>query len=226
VDVRELRGQQHGRRGALPRLRDLALHHPALHGRDPDEPASLTGSPLAAGTRARHDRDLSVIAIVAFAVLAALAAGRPPVSRGADPTAAPDATARPATCAERFPEEGPAGVDLRLGCTVGEVVGVYTAANPGRPAPLSTYAILVGIVIAGGLGLAWLVGRFFARRAGRRLAPVLPSTWWVCASCSSVNGAGVQRCYSCGTPQPDGPMLSTADDPGIPQSFGRTRKSG
>lgn len=103
---------------------------------------------------------------------------------------------------------------------------MYTAAAPGRPAPLSTYAVLVGIIIAGGLVLVWLAGRLVARRAGRRLAPVLPATWWVCPRCSSVNGTGVQRCYSCGAAQQDGPVLRTADDPSTPQSFGGTRKRG
>jgi hypothetical protein len=164
--------------------------------------------------------------LCALLALAALAAVMPPEARGADPTAAPDATARPATCSERFPEDGPAGVDLRLGCIVGEVVGVYTTASPDRPAPLSTYGILVGSVIVGGIALAWIVGRLVARRAGRRLAPVLAATWWVCPRCSSVNATGVQRCYSCGTAQPDGPVLRTADDPSTPQSFGSTRKRG
>ncbi|MEO8273946.1 MAG: hypothetical protein ABI620_07755, partial [Chloroflexota bacterium] len=133
---------------------------------------------------------------------------------------------RPATCSERFPAQGPAGVDLRLGCIVGEVVGVYAASDAAQPAPLSTYAILLGIFIVCGVLLALTGGRLLARRAGRRLAPVLPAAWWVCPSCNSVNGTGTRQCYSCGAGQPAGPMLMTAEDPDTPQSFGSTRKRG
>ena len=74
--------------------------------------------------------------------------------------------------------------------------------------------------------LVILAGRFLRRRAGRRLAPVLADEWWVCASCRSVNGAGVARCYSCGSARPDGPTLRTDTAPATPQSFGSTRKRG
>ena len=142
----------------------------------------------------------------------------------ADPTPAPAAaTARPPTCSERFPADGPAGVDLRLGCIVGEVVGLYTTAQAALPAPLSTYAVLVGSVIVAGLVLVW-IARLIARRAGRRLAPVLPEAWWVCTSCRSVNGAGVAHCYSCGSDRPDGPALVTDDSPATPQTFGRGKR--
>lgn len=145
--------------------------------------------------------------------------------RAADPTPGPaSATSRPATCSERFPADGPAGVDLRLGCIVGEVVGVYTAAQAAPPAPLSTYAILVGIVILSALLLAVVAGRFIARRAGRRLAPVLSDEWWVCTTCKSVNGAGVAHCYACGNDRPDGPALVTDNSPTTPQSFGRGKR--
>lgn len=142
----------------------------------------------------------------------------------ADPTA-PPAPAAP-TCAERFPESGPAGVDLRLGCIVGEVVGLYTAGQTELPAPLSSYAIGVALAIVAGLALLWLTGRLLARRAGQRLAPVVPSEWWVCGTCHSVNGAGKARCYACGAPPTGGPSLATEEQPGITQSFGAGGKRG
>ena len=145
---------------------------------------------------------------------------------GADPTADPSATSRPATCVERFPAEGPAGVDLRLGCIVGEVVGVYTAADSALPAPLSSYAITLLAVIGGAALLAWIAARFVARRAGRRLAPVLSDEWWVCGTCKSVNGTAAARCYSCGSAPTEGPLLRTDADPATTQSFGSTRKRG
>ncbi|HUG29854.1 MAG TPA: hypothetical protein VMQ65_04980 [Candidatus Limnocylindria bacterium] len=70
------------------------------------------------------------------------------------------------------------------------------------------------------------MGRLVARRAGRRLAPVLAGEWWICDSCRSVNGAGVARCYSCGSGRPDGPMLTTDEHPEISQTFGSRRKRG
>ena len=161
---------------------------------------------------------IGALVLIAVCVLA-------PAVWAADPTPSPDGD-RPRTCAERFPEEGPAGVDLKLGCIVGQVVGLYSTAATSKPAPLSTYAIVIGVLVACGLAAVWLVGRLVSRKAGERMAPVLAGEWWVCAKCRSVNGAGVTRCYSCGSPPPDGPMMRTSDDPGTPQSFGRTRKSG
>ena len=116
--------------------------------------------------------------------------------------------------------------DRHVQPVVGEVVGLYTAGQTTPPAPISTYAMVVGILIVGILIVIWLVGRLVAQSAGRRLAPVLPGEWWVCATCKSVNGAGVAHCYSCGSTPPDGPTLATDPNPGIPQSFGSTRKHG
>ena len=169
---------------------------------------------------------LSVLALLASLVLLSALFLLPARAFAADPTTAPTDAPRAPTCAERFPGEGPAGVDLKLGCIVGEVVGVYSAAATSDPAPLSTYAIGVALLIAAGLAATWVVGRFVSQKAGERMAPVLAGEWWVCAKCKSVNGAGVTRCYSCGSPPPDGPTMRTADAPGTPQSFGKTRKSG
>jgi hypothetical protein len=165
--------------------------------------------------------------VARLALLALLAIALPSASLAADPTQLPGGQAAdPPSCADRFPAEGPAGVDLRLGCIVSEVVGLYTAGQASPPPPLSTYAIAVAaVVIAGALGL-WMTGRLLARRAARRLAPVLASSWWICTACRSVNGAGILHCYSCGSGRPDGPMLTTDDRPEIAQSFGSRRKRG
>lgn len=170
---------------------------------------------------------LTLFAVLALALLGTIALARPSGSLAADPTQPPGGQAGdPPSCADRYPAEGPAGVDLRLGCIVSEVVGLYTAGQASAPPPLSTYAIAVGgLVLAGAVGL-WLAGRLLARRAGSRLAPVLASSWWICATCRSVNGAGILRCYSCKSARPDGPMLTTDDHPEIAQSFGSRRKRG
>lgn len=188
----------------------MALEQPAT---DPDR---LTAS---------HSRRVAGAAVAALLLLAAI--GAPGAIHAADPTPGPTGqTARPPTCADRFPEEGPAGVDLRLGCIVSEVVGLYTAGQAAPPPPLSSYATFLGIAVLGGLIAAWLVARLVARRAGRRFAPVLAGQWWICGTCSSVNGAGVERCYSCGSDRPDGPMLTTDEHPEYPQSLGSRRKRG
>lgn len=172
-----------------------------------------------------------ILALVAASLIAAaLMAAAAPVL-GADPTANPTSdpgtggATRP-TCAERYPDEGPAGVDLRLGCIVGEVVGQYTGSVGQEATPASTYGLIVlGILVAVFVAI-WFIGRLVRRAAGRRLAPVQPGEWWLCGTCRSVNGAGVSRCYSCGAPPTGGPTLRTDDAPATAQSFGRTRKNG
>ena len=223
MDLRELRRRQHGRRGALPRLRDLALHDPTT------DPLHLIAShrPRVRRRPIVPSRTVALLAIAAVVAVAAVITFGPVVTLAADPTQGPAAsTPAPPTCAERFPAEGPAGVDLRLGCIVGEVVGLYTAGQATPPAPLSTYAIVVAALVLVAVIAVWLLGKALARRASRRLAPVLASEWWVCASCRSVNAAGVARCYSCGSDRPDGPMLRTDEHPEVAQSFGSTRKRG
>lgn len=188
---------------------------------------------VATGDSSNHRRLILVLravpagaraVVIGVVLLAALAA--PAATLAADPTPDPGASARPPTCSERFAEEGPAGVDLRLGCIVSEVVGLYTAGQAGAPPPLSSYAIALALLVLGVVVLAVVAGRFIGRQAGERLAPVLADEWWVCASCRSVNGAGIARCYSCGSSRPDGPTLRTDTAPATPQSFGSTRKRG
>ena len=155
--------------------------------------------------------------LVAVALFVATPAG----AIAADPSTPPEA--RPPTCAERFPEAGPAGVDLRLGCLVSEIVGVYTPGQASAPPTISTYALALVAIALGAAVVAVLATRQLARRAGEALAPVTPDTWWQCPTCRSVNGAGVTRCYSCGSPRPADVVvtLETDDRPGTPQSFGR-----
>lgn len=213
----------------------MAHHHPAPDAQHLTPTRSSPPASMArAGFASLHAHGLALVAFVALATGVAVAAllatsmsGLAIPVLGADPTPAPtDQPAAPLTCADRFPAEGPAGVDLRLGCIVSEVVGLYTSGQSTPPPPLSTYAILVAGVALSAIVAAWFVGRLVARRAGRRLAPVLAAEWWICDSCRSVNGSGVSRCYSCGSGRPDGPMLTTDEHPGISQSFGNRRKQG
>jgi hypothetical protein len=151
-----------------------------------------------------------------------LALLHPAAGLAADP--ATDATPRPPTCAERYPAEGPAGVDLRLGCVVSEVIGLWRPGQAAAPPTLSTYAIALAALVGSLVGLALLTTRVLARRAGARLAPTTPGVWWVCPSCHSINGLGVGRCYRCGTANPgdaSAALLPTGEDPATPQSFGR-----
>jgi hypothetical protein len=158
--------------------------------------------------------------LVAVALLLAAPTG----AISADPSGPPEA--HPPACAERFPEEGPAGVDLRLGCVVSELVGLYTPGQASAPPTISTYGIVLLAIVLGAALAAILSTRLLARRAGAALAPVLPDAWWQCPSCRSVNGAGVTRCYSCGAQRPAeiGVTLATDDRPGTPQSFGRGKR--
>ena len=148
-----------------------------------------------------------------------VALGLPATAAAEDPTQPPVAPAR-ATCADRFPAEGPAGVDLRLGCIAGELVGLYTASSSSDPTPISSYFLALFGGLVGALLVGWLVMRLLFRRAGRRMAPVLPGTWWICDRCRSVNAADASRCYACGAPPGHGPALPTSDQPETPQSFG------
>ncbi|MBF8290572.1 MAG: RanBP2-type protein, partial [Chloroflexi bacterium] len=64
-------------------------------------------------------------------ILAALIAGP---MRAVDPTPGP--TARPPTCADRYPADGPLGIDLMLGCIVNELIsGRASGAEGAASAP-------------------------------------------------------------------------------------------
>lgn len=168
------------------------------------------------------------LVVLAIAAATLLATGAAAGALGADPTPNTGAATKP-SCAERYPEEGPAGVDLRLGCIIGELVGQYGGSlSPGGVTPASTYGLIVFGILLAGFVAVWLLGRVIRRSAGRRLASVRPEEWWLCGSCRSVNGAGVVHCYSCGATRPAdaGPTLRTDETPTTSQSFGSTRKRG
>ena len=117
---------------------------------------------------------------------------------GAVTAAEPSTPPARQTCDQRFPADGPAGVDLRLGCLVSEIVGTFTGAtDQGDPAPLSSYLepLLVVVLALVAAAVALVLSR---RLLGRRLAPVLSAEWWSCAACRSLNPAAASRCYACG----------------------------
>ncbi|HSO29097.1 MAG TPA: zinc finger Ran-binding domain-containing protein [Candidatus Sulfomarinibacteraceae bacterium] len=150
----------------------------------------------------------------------------------ADPSPIPGATPAPVpqrpTCAERYPADGPAGVDLLLGCVVSELVryagGLGGGLEPvGEPPRLSGYLVPIGILVATIVSIA-LVVRVARRDAGRRLAPAAPVAWWSCAACRSLNAAGRTACYRCGREFEEGATELRADgEPLAPQSFGIRR---
>ena len=151
------------------------------------------------------------IRIVLIAWLAIATLVPTPVSAADAPSGSPHPTGL--SCIDRYPAEGPAGIDLRLGCLLGRLVDAYTGGNPdGDAAPLSSYAITLGSIA--GLGvLAGLLVREVRRRAGRRLAPTLATTWWSCPVCRSLNRDGTLACYSCGSAQPADVAIVTRTDP-------------
>ena len=126
-----------------------------------------------------------------------LLAGRVAPAAAADPAAT-----RPPTCAERYPADGPAGIDLRVACALGEVVGLATGAGePADPAAAAAglRTIGAGLAVVLVLAVAW---RLASRRAGRALAPAAMTGAWSCAACRSVNLASASRCYACGAAPP------------------------
>ena len=149
---------------------------------------------------------------LAAALVAGLVAGlatAPMAALAADPPGGPAGHAP--TCQERYPGDGPAGVDLQLGCVIAQLVGAYTGADSSDPAPLSSYlrpVAIVGLLVAA-VAIALVVVR---RRLGRRLAPVLAAEWWSCPACRSVNPAVATSCYSCGSPRTTDARPMARDD--------------
>jgi hypothetical protein len=154
---------------------------------------------------ARRLASLAGLVLLPALVIATLAG--PLETAAADPTSPP---AR-ASCEERFPADGPAGVDLRLGCLVGEIFGTFTGTtDQGEPAPLSSYLepLLLAVLAVAGAVVALALSR---RLLGRRLAPVTPAEWWSCDACRSLNPGSADHCYACGARR-------SPDDASIPGS--------
>lgn len=155
------------------------------------------------------------LGVLAGAVLLLAGAAIAPAVAAADPTS------RPPTCAERYPADGPAGLDLQLGCIIGELVGAYSSLGSDAPPRVSAWLTPMAVALAIGLGLL-LVVRRLRRAAGRRLAPVAPTGYWSCPACRSLNPAGTSACYRCRRPwDPSAMPIPTDVEPPPPQSFGR-----
>lgn len=154
--------------------------------------------------------------VIGLALIGAVATAAPAWVAAADPTQPP-----PGTCGDRYPADGPAGVDLQLGCMAAELVAHYTGRSaPVEATPLSGYVPQLTLIAVGiaGLIVASLVAR---RRLGRRLAPVMPDEWWSCAACHSVNAVTIGSCYRCGALRsPDAVTMQTVANPETPQAFG------
>lgn len=168
---------------------------------------ALAALVLAAGTLAASALAASALVISALA---------------ADPTPGPTPSVRPPTCTERYPADGPAGVDLQLGCVVNELIGFLGGVGePGGSHRLSEYGVPIGVGAAA-LVLLALAIRQVRRAAGRRLAAAAPSAVWSCPTCRSLNDASHDHCYRCGRPFEPGDLeLRTDAEPLAPQSFGR-----
>lgn len=185
--------------------------------------------PLNVPSRARPTRlgafpDLVGTAIFWVVLLAGFAASFTASVAAAEPSPTPAITRPPPNCTERYPADGPAGVDLRLGCIVAELVGAYTA--PGDTATAPRISSWLGpIAFAGaGVALVWIVVRSMSRRVGTRLAPVVPAAWWSCSGCRSLNADGIVACYRCRRPRTDEPtLIPGSDGPDGPRSAGDTR---
>ena len=157
-----------------------------------------------------------------LAVLVLVAPSATVVAANPSPTPSATPTSRPATCAERYPAEGPGGVDLQLGCVASELVGYFGGLGPSdAPQRLTGYLIPIAVVTVG-LAALLLAGRQLHRRASRRIAPATPVAWWSCPACRSLNAAGRETCYRCGRPFEEGAtQMRTDAEPPAPQSFGR-----
>src|SRR6185503_19649665 len=128
TDLDAARGRRPGRMVDLPNL---------WQEQRPGERALLRLRRMAALTGGTEHRGLARPArIPSLALALTMLAALPAIAAAADPSAPPQP--RPPTCAERYPEEGPAGVDLRLGCIVSELVGLYRPDQATAPPTIST----------------------------------------------------------------------------------------
>ena len=94
--------------------------------------------------------------------------------------------------------DGSAGLDLRLLCTLGEIVGHYTGTSYASPEDVPV-ALLGGM--AAGLGAVVALAVLLLVRLGRHWArPRRPADeeWWACPACHSLNEPTLTTCYRCG----------------------------
>jgi hypothetical protein len=136
------------------------------------------------------------------------------------PVALADDPARDPRCADWEQNGAPPGIDMRLVCTAGEIIGTYTGrtgADDLNRDPLMPY--VAGLIVAGiSFAIVGVVAaRFVGGKAGRRLAPERPDVWWACPSCKSVNADGRTACYACHASRSDSvagesPMVLTRAD--------------
>ena len=164
--------------------------------------------PWQAASRRSSVRYLTALAVGLVLGLAVLPGALVPSARAADPTSPG------ATCDERYPEAGPAGLDLRFGCIAAELLGHYTGTDDTAAAPrISAWLLPMGLAL-GALMLLMVVVRLVRRRAGAALAPATPEAWWQCPSCKSLNAEGRPACYGCRRPwSPDALIIPTAERP-------------
>lgn len=94
--------------------------------------------------------------------------------------------------------DGSAGLDLRLLCTMGEIVGHYTGESYETPADVPV--LLLGGIVAATGALSALAIVLLVRISRRWAAPRRPAdeAWWTCAGCHSFNEPTVSACYRCG----------------------------
>jgi hypothetical protein len=132
-----------------------------------------------------------------------------------------EAPAASPNCAERYPDPGPAGIDLRLGCIVSALIGATAGADPSTPPRISAWLGPLGAILLAILLLV-MVARRVRRSAGRRLASVEPAAWWSCPACRSLNAEGSAACYRCGHPwDPTIPILTPSPEGLADQAIGR-----
>ena len=139
--------------------------------------------------RASKSRRLSLAALLALLVL----------------------VATPAVAAAEYPDcrtieaDGTAGLDLRVLCTLGKIVGHYTGQSYESPADVPVP--LLG-ALALGLGAATALAIVVPIRLARRWArPRRPAdeAWWACGGCHSFNEPSLSTCYHCGAARPAPP---------------------
>lgn len=115
------------------------------------------------------------------------------------PAVLADEPDRDPRCADWEQHGAPAGIDLRLVCTAGQVIGAYTGQSEaeinGDPLmPYAVGALVTGVALA---AVGVVAMRLVGRQAGKRLASEQPDAWWVCPACQSVNADGRPACYAC-----------------------------